>query len=251
VIRLTTSDVRDINELRSVLDRDGYIVIENVGSTENAEKLLSGLGSILPQYDGRKSHEIVVTPGFEDLLHSKTSREIYVHTEAPGWDPVPQYLALYCHAQARCGGGHTTICDGRKFLADLSDRERELMYDVETDFPGAYGTQGKDGEAEWTVHKPMVSRDVDGTEVIRFSYTHLTFGDYTPDLGRDVFVDRLPLGEEGIALAEHGTRFFNDNHLPVLVPDHALLIWDNRRMFHGRSSYTDQRRHLTRFFVGA
>ncbi|BBB01899.1 hypothetical protein RVR_9528 [Actinacidiphila reveromycinica] len=222
-----------------------------MGSREDAEGLLGRLGRILPQYDGRTSHEIEATPGFEGLLHSKSSREIYVHTEAPGWDPVPQYLALYCHAQARCGGGHTTICDGRKFLADLGDRERALMFDVELEFPGAYGKQGKDGEAEWTVRTPMVSRDASGSEVIRFSYTHLTFGDYTPDLGREVSVDRLPLGREGIDLAAHGTRFFTDNHLPVLIPDHALLIWDNRRMFHGRSAYTDRRRHLTRFFVGA
>lgn len=246
---MTTVEAQETDTILEMLDRDGYVVIENVGSTEKTEELLTRLGGIIPQYDGQKSHEIRVTAGFEGMLHSKTSKEIFVHTEAPGWDPVPKYLALYCHAQARCGGGHTTICDGREFLADLNDRERELMCDVEIDFPGAYGKQGKDGEAKWTVRKSMVSQDEQGREVIRFSYTHLTFADYTPDLGRDVPVDSLPLGEEGKALAEHGNKFFEDKHLPVLIPEHGLLIWDNRRMFHGRSSYTDARRHLTRFFI--
>jgi alpha-ketoglutarate-dependent taurine dioxygenase len=37
----------------------------------------------------------------------------------------------------------------------------------------------------------------------------------------------------------------------VLIPENHVLIWDNQRMVHARSAYTDKRRHLTRYWIAA
>jgi Taurine catabolism dioxygenase TauD, TfdA family len=234
-------------EMEQHLGAHGFLLLEQVGGVDAAMELLSTLGTIVPQYDGQLAHEIRPTKDYENLVHSKTTREIFVHTEAPGWDPVPKYLALYCHRQARCGGGQTTLCDGRQFLRLLDDRERDLVYHRELAFPGAYG---RTGGAEWTTVATMVSRGVDGAEIIRFSYTHLMFGDYTPPADLVAPLDRLPLGPEGVALARRGSEIFRRHCLALLIPDNGMLIWDNHRMLHARASYIDHERHLTRFFVG-
>ena len=232
--------------LMAEVSQHGYVLIDHVAEVHDAEEILQRLGEIVPQYDGRKSHEIRATPGYEGMIHSKTMSDIYVHTEAPGWDPVPRYLALYSHAQARCGGGHTTLCDGLRLLEDLSEDEKRLVYKTKIDFPGPYGQARKPA---WTIRESIASQTSDGDLILRFSYTHLTFGDYTPPAGKQVASEALPLGKAGVALASHATRFFEENHLPILIPDKGLLIWDNWRMLHGRSAYTDKRRHLTRYFV--
>jgi alpha-ketoglutarate-dependent taurine dioxygenase len=35
----------------------------------------------------------------------------------------------------------------------------------------------------------------------------------------------------------------------VLIPEGAILLWDNQRMLHARSAYRDLRRRLTRYWL--
>jgi hypothetical protein len=162
------------------------------------------------------------------------------HTEAPGWHPSPAYLALFCHRQARCGGGHTDLLDVRKLVGALDADELALMSDAELHFPGPDG--GFRGA--------MLSTDAAGDTVARFSYNLLTTSDYDPTLDADVDHCRLPLGEPGHRLAHRVSDLFRELRTNVLIPDGSLLIWDNQRMLHARSEYSDRSRHLTRFWCG-
>ena len=227
-----------VNQRR--LDQWGYVVVPDVGTLDAAEELVFSVGDLIPQYHGGLTHEVTYRPGNDHRAYSQSANTILAHTEAPGWHPSPAYLALFCHRQARCGGGHTDLLDVRRLVAALDDDELALMTEVDLHFPGPDGG----------VHSTMLSTDDAGDTVVRFSSNLLTTGDYDPALQADVDSRRLPLGEAGRRLAHRVSELFAELRTSVLIPDGSLLIWDNQRMLHARSEYADRSRHLTRFFAG-
>ena len=98
------------------------------------------------------------------------------------------------------------------------------------------------------VRSTMLSIDAAGNTVARFSYNLLTTSDYDPTLDAEVDRRQLPLGEAGRRLAHRVSDLFRELRTSVLIPDGSLLIWDNQRMLHARSEYSDRSRHLTRFW---
>lgn len=222
------------------LDQWGYVVVPDVGSLAAAEALVRSVGELIPQYHGSLTHEVTYRPGNDHRAYSQSANTILAHTEAPGWHPSPAYLALFCHRQARCGGGHTDLLDVRNLVAALDADELALMTDARLHFPGPDGG----------VHSTMLSTDAAGDTVARFSYNLLTTSVFDPNLKADVDPSRLPLGEPGRRLAHRVSELFRELHTSVLIPDGALLIWDNQRLLHARSEYADRSRHLTRFWSG-
>jgi len=208
---------------RRRLDQWGYVLVEDVESSTAAEELVRSVGDLIPQYNGLLTHEVTYRPGNKD--RSQSANTILAHTEAPGRHPTPAYLALFCHRQARRGGGHTDLLDIRKLVGALDADELALMTDAELHFPGPDGG----------VHTTMLSTDAGGDTVTRFSYDLLTAADD-------------PLGEAGRRLAHRINDVFRELRTSVVIPDGSLLVWDNQRMLHARPEYHDRSRHLTRFW---
>lgn len=230
----------DKTRVRADLDRDGYVLVTDLGGQRFAISLLQELGWFIPQYKGALEHEVVHRPGFEGMSYSQSVSTILAHTEAPGWNPSPHYLALYCHRQARCGGGHTELFDGWRLVELLDTGDIRLLTDRLVTFPGP------DGD----VRSPMLAGHA-GKMIFRFSYNLLTFGDYDPKLDSKPELDTLPLGREGAELAEKVSTLFGEHRTSVLIPDDALLVWDNQRMLHARSEYADKERHLVRYWMAS
>jgi hypothetical protein len=220
------------------LDQWGYVVVHDVGNLAAAEEIVRSVGELIPQYNGRLTHDVTYRPGNDHKSYSQSANTILAHTEAPGWHPTPAYLALFCHRQARCGGGHTDLLDVRKLAGALDADEMALMTGADLHFPGPDGG----------IRSAMLQTDFTGRAVTRFSYNLLTTADYDPTLGADVNPSKLPLGEAGRRLAHRVSDLFRELRTSVLIPDGALLIWDNQRMLHARSDYADRSRHLTRFW---
>jgi hypothetical protein len=244
VVAKAHADQGDVDILNAAarrrLDQWGYVVVGDVGNLAAAEELVRSVGDLIPQYSGRLTHEVTYRPGNDSRAYSQSANTILAHTEAPGWRPSPAYLALFCHRQARCGGGHTDLLDVRKLVGAINPDELAMMTDAELHFPGPDGG----------VRSTMLNTDVTGRTVARFSYNLLTTSDYDPTLGADVDHSRLPLGEAGRRLAHRVSEMFHELRTSVLIPESALLIWDNQRMLHARSEYSDRSRHLTRFWCG-
>lgn len=236
----------DLPEVRASLEEHGYALLPSVDSVGCAVEVLSDIGEIIGQYDGHLTHEVTYRPGNDARSYSQSTNTIRAHTEAPGWQPSPAYLALFCHRQARCGGGHTELLDVYRILPRLTDAELALLTSRELDFPGPAHANGGAGH----VRTPMLSMTTDGRQVLRFSYNLLTTGEYDPRLDARPDPARLPLGAEGASLAERVSELFTGQPVRVLIPENTVLIWDNRRMLHARSEYRDPARHLTRFWLG-
>lgn len=228
------------------LAEQGWTLLDGVRTDEEAAAALAEIGHTMPQYDGALRYQVKAAPGFEDRRYSKSTNTISVHTEAPGWSPPPRYLSLHCRVQARCGSGHTQLADAHAFVDSLPDAEHRLVHETPVDWLGhnigGTGTQG--------VSRPVVERTVSGRRIVRFSYNLLTAGHYDPPVDADVRPEQLPLGAAGRELAQRAEAFFREELTSVLIPENSVLVWDNQRMLHARSSYTDARRHLTRYWLG-
>lgn len=226
------------------LDARGYSLLEGPVDSGQAIDILESFGALVPQPDGTLANEVKASPGFEKLHHTKSPNTIQVHTEAPGWRVPPRYLALHCHVQAACGGGQTELADMHAFIASLDDRLRHLVCEREIDWP-SYAS--KDPE-DTGIRRPIIERAA-RRQIIRMSYNLLTTGAYAPTVDEPPSPELLPLGAEGADLAARILEFFRLSKMSVLIPEGAILLWDNQRMLHARSAYRDLRRHLTRYWL--
>ncbi|QIB47727.1 TauD/TfdA family dioxygenase [Streptomyces aureoverticillatus] len=233
--------------VRAVLEADGYAVVDRLAGQRQAIELMQDIGRFVPQYTGTVEHEVVYRPGNDDRAYSQSRNTIRAHTEAPGWDPSPRHLALYCHRQARCGGGHTDLLDLKVLEKLIGPAEHTLLTGPLLAFPGPGG--GARTGAPVTV--PMLYEEDDGRPVLRFSYNLLTAADYDAALDAAPAPEHLPLGQAGADLARHVGELFDQYRTQILIPDGHLLVWDNQRMLHARSEYRDEGRHLTRYWIAA
>ena len=225
--------------------RTGFVVVDGVENHEDLNSVLRHFGRVMPQYDGNLAYEVRAEPGFDDRAYSKSRNEIRPHTEAPGWQPPPKYLALWCHIQARGGGGETCLGDVKAYLSGLDHATVEQLRSRRIAWSGT----NTSGTGSAGVVAPILARDGSGDEVLRFSYNLLTSGEYDPPLGGEVLVEQLPWGRFGRDLARQVHEHFEDTALKIRIPERAVLVWDNQRMAHARTRYADTRRHLTRYWV--
>jgi Taurine catabolism dioxygenase TauD, TfdA family len=228
-------------ELRELLARSGWTVVPGVRDRAECERVLHRLGSLLPQYGGKLRHSVRFHPGFDDIQYSQSANAITPHTEAPGRNPPPRYIALHCHRQARCGGGQTMLADGYEFLRllpeDLRDEaaKRTIRFDLAA------------GAEEDAIAAPLVSRR-HGEVVLRYSYNVMRDGSLEGPARNGDDLDGIDFFER--EFCRRGIEFSRRRGTLVLVPDHALLVIDNWRMLHSRPAYRDRNRHLTRYWVG-
>lgn len=228
----------DFSDILGELTNKGYALVERNGGQGHAIKILQKLGTLIPQYHGALEHEVMYRPGFDDKAYSQSNNTILAHTEAPGWSPSPRFLALYCHKQAQCGGGHTDIFDLQELLPLLNKDEQSLLESIPLHFPGPGGG----------ATRKILETDRLGS-VLRFSFNLLTSGEYDPPLDNIVSHQSLPLGKKGFDLAHKINNIFIKNCSSILIPDDALLIWDNQRLLHARSKYEDKNRRLVRYWI--
>ncbi|MBV8994028.1 MAG: TauD/TfdA family dioxygenase [Pseudonocardiales bacterium] len=232
----------------SVVDQvreTGFVVIQGVETQDDLNSWIAHFGRVMPQYDGSLAYEVRVESGFDDRAYSKSQNEIRAHTEAPGWQSPPKFLALWCHIQAQGAGGETCLADMKDYLKRLDPTvvERLRSWNIRWSGTNASGTGSAGAVA------PILAADGSSDEVLRFSYNLLTSGEYDPPLDGEVPRELLPWGRFGFDLAHQVHDYFKHSALKIRIPEHAVLLWDNHRMAHARVPYADARRHLTRYWI--
>ncbi|WP_414441270.1 TauD/TfdA family dioxygenase [Burkholderia sp. 22PA0106] len=230
---------------QDALREHGWTVLEPELLRDDVPGTLRRFGVFIPQFNGLETYEVTYKPGFDALPYSQSKNGIGPHTEAPVYDPPPKYLALHCHRQAACGGGQTLLSDGFAFFKSLTP---ELQQWART-HPIAFSATTEPGSTQRRQHDAPMMREENGEPVFRFSYNLFRFGDVNPSesdmAAASAADDAGPLAR----IALQGEAFFLDNMISVLIPEGSVLIWDNRRLMHARSQYTDPVRHLTRYWI--
>jgi hypothetical protein len=230
------------------LSARGWTVLTPDEFANDVVGTLHDFGPIIPQFNGQMAFAITRKPGFEDLPYSQSMNGIGPHTEAPVYGPPPRYLALHCHQQATCGGGHTGLVDGYEFLAFLERTEPALRTWID-ETPVEFVATAKPGEAAQRRVKEYILTPTEAGDIFRFSYNQFHYGDVNPskeDLQQSLVANSSsPLARFAVL----GEEYFVQHNTPVLIPDDCMLIWDNWRMIHARSRYTDPARNLTRYWL--
>ncbi len=237
--------IKDEDEFRETLRVQGWAVLAREAVGSDPVPSLERLGRIVPQYDGRESFEVTYVRGFDDAPYSQSMNGLGAHTEAPGYEPPPRYLALWCHRQARCGKGQTLLADAVRFYDHALSPELRAWADANS---VAFVAASAPGSSERrTLRAPI--RGWDGeAPLMRFSYNQFRYGNVNPGAAEMMDAPTVPDDPLG-RIAEAGEAFFAETMAPVLVPDGCLLVWNNHRLFHGRGGYSDPARHLTRYWL--
>lgn len=232
-----------VEQASDILNEIGWAVLAPDFVANKPEPLLKNFGQMMPQYDGNLRWEVRPRPGFEKIPYSQSSNGIGAHTEAPVLSPPPKYLALHCRQQAQCGGGQTMLADGVEFCEQNGGVTRFQKLEVSfiaAPMPGCESKQSK---------FPLLS--INGKDpVFRFSYNLFKYGDVNPS--EDAVVESASAFNQDqnlVDLAVAAENFFNNNGTAILIPDSAVLIWDNHRLMHSRTQFSDAKRHLTRYWL--
>jgi alpha-ketoglutarate-dependent taurine dioxygenase len=235
----------DISSFRDNLLRKGWAVLSADIVKNEPVQVLEQFGVLAPQYNGKLSFEVTYQPGYDDAPYSQSMNGLGAHTEAPGYEPPPKYLALHCHRQARCGKGHTLLADAIRFFDMALEPElRDWANSNSIDFHAA----AKPGSLDSLLLRAPIRAEHNGEPMVRFSYNLFRYGNVNASAAEMANAAAEPTDALG-RIAEAGEAFFVANTIPVLVPDGCLLLWNNHRLLHGRGQYSDPARHLTRYWL--
>lgn len=222
-----------VEKLQALLDANGYAYVDHVPDDFDHVEFLSRLGPLMPQYDGELIWSIQAQERFDNLYHSLNTKPLLPHTECYEFPTVPpKYLALWCLVPASDGGGQTTLADMYAFMDSLDPADRQLLSTKLFRFCSSDGV--KDMDLGRVADEPFFLERPGQRPIVRFSRNNV-------DPAGD---ERLPV------LQDLAVEFFDREHVAVDFESGAFLIWDNHRMTHSRTGYTDRRRHLRRVWLG-
>jgi alpha-ketoglutarate-dependent taurine dioxygenase len=225
------SDPR-LEQWRQSLARDGYLYIDDLPSDVDHYQFAQNFGKLLPQYDGRTLWSIKADPKFDDTYHSLNTKALFPHTECYEFAGLPpRYLALWCVTPAGCGGGLTTLFDAWAYFQGLPPAVREKLTGRQFRFRSSTGIQ-KSGLERSALH-PFWETAPLGNPLVRFSANNVDFEDQ--DDVRDA--------------AQGMVKKFDENCWSFRWSPGAFLIWDNHRVVHSRTKYTDRARELRRVWL--
>lgn len=173
---------------------------------------------------------------------SQAPDEAQYHTDST-IVPIPErFFLLYAVNQAECGGGVSTLRDGRQVMEILEQseagraavrtlRETPLPIRIPKAFRRKYGATASDGYSHVPVfaEKPMWRWRKDKIEQGLVKH---------PECASDEV--REALDTVAAQLAD------TTNEVRQVLPTDGIVVIDNHVAFHGRTAFTDTNRHLLR-----
>jgi alpha-ketoglutarate-dependent taurine dioxygenase len=222
--------------------------------------LMLGYPTSTDQRTGRVAWDVRAKPAAEGGSRFTTFSERVgnadMHTDSSFYPMPEEQFILYVVHAARCNGGQSLLVDGDDIYDALQRTEEgraayDLLRTAPVPFrvPAVYAA----GEETVEVHVAPVLGPVtrpasrySKTPLPRFAmrwrYDSILKGlDARPDLDTPALSDALALMNE---VVEKGAARFEEQ-----LPDDTLMLINNHHMLHGRTTYTDERRHLIRIRI--
>jgi alpha-ketoglutarate-dependent taurine dioxygenase len=224
----------DLDDFGRRLAEAGIAYLTDVPDGFDHGEFLQNFGPLMPQYDGELIWSIRADPKFDDVYHSLNTKELFPHTECYEFeDTPPKYLSLWCLQPNADEGGYTTLMDTRPFLESLTEVELDVWREPAYTFNASAGVQKMNlGRA---ATQPMLEERGDREPILRYSYNNSRYDGASPELSRE--------------LIERFLVYFKEHCIGVKMERNDLLIWNNHRVVHSRTAYTDRSRHLRRVWL--
>ena len=220
--------------------------------------LMLGYPTSTDQRTGRVAWDVRAAPvkegGSRFTTFSERVGRADMHTDSSFYPMPEEQFVLYVVNAAQCHGGHSLLIDAEDIHRALQRTEEgraafELLSTTPVPFrvPAVYAA-GDDTVEVFvsTVFSPSTAKRAGGRPgprfMMRWRYDSIIKGlDARPDLDTPALRDAVELMNE---VAETGAERFIEQ-----LPTDTLMLVDNHHMLHGRTTYTDERRHLIRIRI--
>lgn len=219
------SDDAALAEALSRVARFGLVLLTGAGDDPGAvERAVARFGFIRETNYGR---QFDVRVEAEPSNFAFTERALDLHADNPYRDPVPTLQLLHAIQADDAGGGETLFVDGFAH-AEALRRERPGAFDLLASRPVRFSYREASG-ARWSARFPVLETDGDGRlRALRLNHRALDLeleDAQAQDAWYDAYLDLYRrLHAPGTALERR------------LEPG-ELVIFDNRRILHGRRAY--------------
>ena len=227
----------NLSLFRDNLAKNGYLHIQSCPNDWINFIQEITLSTIMPQDEGELIYDVKSTPGYEKFSNGKSQNFLRPHTEASYRDSPPQYIVLRCLQPANCGGGHTSFVDGYSFLLNLTEEVKNKLMNDRYKFMSNQGT--------YKIYAPILKFSQSKPPILRFNYNALIYGEHSPYILKKEYEQESFLSY----ICQEVKHFFCDNKISIRLEKKELLIIDNYRMFHARSSFLDPNRHLQNVWI--
>jgi alpha-ketoglutarate-dependent taurine dioxygenase len=214
--------------------------------------LMLGYPTSTDQRTGRVAWDVRARPveqsGGRFTTFSERVGSADMHTDSSFYPMPEEQFILYVVNAARCDGGHSLLIDGEDIYLALQETAEgraafELLSTTPVPFrvPAVYAAGDENVEVHVaTVFGPSTRPGARFT--MRWRYDSIEKGMAArPDLVTPELRAALALMND---VAETKAARFKDQ-----LPTDTLLLVDNHHMLHGRTTYTDERRHLIRIRI--
>lgn len=224
--------------IREVRDNRGWIVVDtgladldDASLCSAAWNLFTTLVRPVPQYrTGELIYPVEVSgpPVLASSHYSASNRTGGFHTDGTLLDAPPGVAMLAGLSQAD-EGGETVLVDAGRLVEAMGERSQEWLSLLEEVHPFHSGDSFDDP----VILHPVISRSGPRTEV-RYLRRYIEQGHTTQGRTMDEkLIAALDAWDELIAEPSF--------QQPVLIERGHLLLWDNHRFVHGRTSFTERR----------
>lgn len=252
------STLRKLAEHIRALDAHG-VVLRNLGLQGLAEDrrnaalyaltLMLGYPTSTDQRTGRVAWDVKARPelGADNRFVTFSERvgSADMHTDSSFYPMPEQQFILYVVNAAHCDGGHSILIDAEDIYHGLHRTPEgaaafALLSSTPVPFrvPAVYAAGDEQLEIyEAAVFGPPVRSD--DLFTMRWRYDSIKKGlAARPDMSSPELVEAIEIMH---CVAEQEAARFMEQ-----LPTDTLMLADNHRMLHGRTTYSDERRHLVR-----
>ena len=235
------------------------IVLQNLGLRDLPEErrnatlyalaLMFGYPTSTDQRTGRVAWDVKARPPAADenrfVTFSERIGSADMHTDSSFYPMPEEQFMLYVVAAAQCDGGHSLLIDGEAIYTALNSTAAgaaayALLRSTPVPFrvPSVYAA-GDEGVEYYVAPVFGPARRAGERFTLRWRYDSIQRGlEACPEMSSPALVDAL---EQMHHVAEVSAVRYKRQ-----LPTDTLMLADNHRTLHGRTTYTDERRHLIR-----
>jgi gamma-butyrobetaine dioxygenase len=215
----------------------GFVILRGVPSTDRSVLNVANTFGCVRDTNFGAMFNVRSEPNPEDLAY--TGLFLDPHTDNPYRDPVPGVQLLHCLTN-RTSGGFSTLVDGLTVAEALREEDPQAFSVLSTTpIRFVYTYQ----RTELIDYAPIIEHDAGGQVVgMRFS-PKLDFVPLLPEDALEAFYRARRKLDRMLRSEQFAIKF--------LLQDGDLMMFDNRRVLHGRTSFDPQEglRHLQGCYI--
>lgn len=236
------SNTTELQTILKEISKNGFAIIESNEIEEDKilEKhyeVVTRLGTPSEHNKGKKDYVWKITPkNTQSTIQtfSEHNKRADLHTDSQYRIYPEKYFSLSSIRQANCGGGKSILLDSAKILTQIKEKNDKLLSHLKSPYPIAIPEIFKLDDKQF-IEIPLLESGN------RIRYRHDT-------IKKGLELNGYKRGNPKLKAFEYLTQEIQKSNKieSFVLKVGQILIIDNHRMLHGRTTFLDQKRLLYR-----